>query len=72
MLFIDKLLLTCGLLSSGHSSDSSLKAVYKPPNPPPNMHTLGFCEQKSSFADSIQHMNNNHECMFRQSRMQWK
>lgn len=37
--------LTCGFLSSGHSNDSNLKAVYKPPNPPPNMQTLGFCNQ---------------------------
>lgn len=39
---------TWGFLSSGHTRDSSLKAVYKPPKPPPSMHTLGFWKQKLS------------------------
>jgi hypothetical protein len=32
---------TLGLLPFGHRSDSSFTAVYKPPNPPPRMHTRG-------------------------------
>lgn len=35
---------TWGFLSSGQTSDSNLSAVYRPPNPPPSMQTLGLCE----------------------------
>jgi hypothetical protein len=34
---------TLGLLPLGHRRDSSLTAVYKPPKPPPRMHTRGAC-----------------------------
>lgn len=42
------IMITWGFLSSGHVSESNLKAVYRPPNPPPSMHTLGLCNKKES------------------------
>lgn len=35
-------LLTCGFLPFGHISSCSFTAVYRPPKPPPRMHTRGW------------------------------